>query len=232
MYLIILKNCTQAISQIYFIWRNYLETLSGFTNIVIRENDSGTHYQQYIMSSHHMHCGGIWDLTQVYLGQKLAIELLFQHPSQFQGQVKFKMSYSVVARTQDCCVRNSDSRRTLLQFFPVILRKQALKYLLIIQLIEEVLDEQRKLDQFIAHQVSSLLSYLLLSFPTSFQFLVHRILPLVIYYSQDGTLNLAALLVLFDKSRLMPAPVSPSPSLTSHHSYITPQYNIYTYTHP
>ena len=33
------------------------------------------------MSSHHMYYGGIWNLTQVYLNQKLAIKLVVRHPS-------------------------------------------------------------------------------------------------------------------------------------------------------
>ena len=33
------------------------------------------------MLSQHMHCGGIWVLTQVYLEQKLAIEVLLPYRS-------------------------------------------------------------------------------------------------------------------------------------------------------
>ena len=33
------------------------------------------------MPPHHVYGGGIWDSIQVHLGQKLAIEVLLQHPS-------------------------------------------------------------------------------------------------------------------------------------------------------
>ena len=35
-----------------------------------------THPKEKLLSTVHMHCGGIWDLTQVYLEQKMAVEAL------------------------------------------------------------------------------------------------------------------------------------------------------------
>ena len=37
--------------------------------------------------SHHMHYGGIWDLMQVFLKQKLATEVLLHYLSKFQGKM-------------------------------------------------------------------------------------------------------------------------------------------------
>ena len=39
------------------------------------------------MPSHHMHCGDIWDLVQIYLEQKLAVDTLLHHPSYSQGEI-------------------------------------------------------------------------------------------------------------------------------------------------
>ena len=57
------------------------------------------------MPSGHMHCGGIWDLTQVHLGQKLAIEYLLHYPSYSQGDIfSIKNSH----RTVDSYIQDSD----------------------------------------------------------------------------------------------------------------------------
>ena len=39
------------------------------------------------ISSRHMHCGGIWDLTSICWEQKLTIEALLHRPSYFQGDI-------------------------------------------------------------------------------------------------------------------------------------------------
>ena len=39
------------------------------------------------MVTDHMHCGGFWDLTQVYLEQKLVIEFMFNYPSESKKEI-------------------------------------------------------------------------------------------------------------------------------------------------
>ena len=68
--------------------------------------------KQNIKPSHHRHWGGIWNLIQVYLEQKLAFDVLLHHPSSFQSQGEIKNSYPAWDRSQDRCVRGSDSTST------------------------------------------------------------------------------------------------------------------------
>ena len=56
--------------------------------------------------SQHVHCEGFWDLTQVYLEQKLGIDVILHYPSQFQFQREIKNFYPVGYRTRDSCARH------------------------------------------------------------------------------------------------------------------------------
>jgi hypothetical protein len=51
-----------------------VKELPGLISLLTDESLSTVH-----LPSHNMHCKGIWDLTQVYLEQKLV--LLLHHPS-------------------------------------------------------------------------------------------------------------------------------------------------------
>ena len=56
-----------------------------------------------------MHCGGIWVSTQVYLEQKLSIEVLLYQSSLFQPQCENKNSYLTETRTAQCKAVDSAS---------------------------------------------------------------------------------------------------------------------------
>ena len=57
------------------------------------------------MPSYHMHCGGVWDLTQVYLEQKLAIEVLLP-ASPKEGYLLIKNLYPARDQTRVRCVQD------------------------------------------------------------------------------------------------------------------------------